>query len=307
MNHQPGLPPLGKDSAAASGEEWLRGVISEALDPRRRSANAQLTNEQKAKALGVIEVDLSSLKASVDGDFQKNVWGNWPEYVERFNQLASCCHELHIMEFRAIEKVPNMQLSSIHGIGGGTEPEKAKMTEISNRTAHLLSRISLFKPGTPVRIQESMNCAAIQLCARFHHVALGLARRYQNRQAFKMEDEYDVQDLLRALLSLFYDDIRPEEWTPSYAGKSTRMDFLLKKEKMVIEVKKTRDRLGTKEVGEELIIDVTHYKEHPDCQRLLCFVYDPEHRIENPRGLEEDIERQTTPTLEIKVLVVPRM
>ena len=39
---------------------------------------------------------------------------------------------------------------------------------------------------------------------------------------------------------LYFDDIRAEEWTPSYAGKCARVDFLLKNEKIVIEVKKTR-------------------------------------------------------------------
>lgn len=43
-----------------------------------------------------------------------------------------------------------------------------------------------------------------------------------------LEDEYDVQDLPHALLLLYFDDVRAEEWTPSYAGKSARMDFLLK-------------------------------------------------------------------------------
>jgi REase_DpnII-MboI len=64
--------------------------------------------------------------------------------------------------------------------------------------------------------------------------------------------EYDVQDLLHALLHLYCDDIRTEEWTPSYAGASSRMDFLLKKEKIVVEVKKTRQGLDAREVGEQL-------------------------------------------------------
>jgi len=53
------------------------------------------------------------------------------------------------------------------------------------------------------------------------------------------------------LLKIYFDDIRTEEWTPSRAGKASRMDFLLKKEKCVIEVKKTRKTLKGKEVGDE--------------------------------------------------------
>ena len=104
-----------------------------------------------------------------------------------------------------------------------------------------------------------------------------------------IEDEYDVQDLLHALLRLYFDDVRPEEWTPSYAGKSARMDFLLKEEKIVIEVKKTRKGLGDKELGDQLIIDVERYKIHPDCKKLICFIYDPEGRIGNPGGLVSDL------------------
>ncbi|WP_246327533.1 hypothetical protein [Candidatus Competibacter phosphatis] len=106
-----------------------------------------------------------------------------------------------------------------------------------------------------------------------------LRTRHDNRSTLDVKDEYDVQDLLRGLLQLFFDDVRPEEYTPSYAGKSTRMDFLLKDEATVIEVKMTRNGLGAKELGEQLILDIAHYKSHPNCRELYCLVYDPEARI----------------------------
>ena len=124
---------------------------------------------------------------------------------------------------------------------------------------------------------------------RFYKIARQLRNRHDNRQTLSIEDEYDVQDLLHALLHLYFDDIRPEEWTPSYAGKSARVDFLLKNEKTVIEVKKTRHGLADKEVGDQLIIDVDRYKGHPDCEKLICFVYDPEGRIGNPNGIMDDL------------------
>ena len=127
-----------------------------------------------------------------------------------------------------------------------------------------------------------------QIFIRFHKIARQLRNRHDNRQTLSIEDEYDVQDLLHALLHLYFDDIRAEEWTPSYAGKSARVDFLLKNEKTVIEVKKTRQGLADKEVGDQLIIDVDRYKGHPDCEKLICFVYDPEGRIGNPNGIMDD-------------------
>lgn len=125
---------------------------------------------------------------------------------------------------------------------------------------------------------------------KFHKIARQLRYRYNNRQTLDINDEYDVQDLLYSLLILLYDDIRREEWTPSYAGKSARQDFLIKKEQIVIETKKTRNTLTDKELGDELIVDITRYKKHPDCKQLICFIYDPEGRIANPKGFIDDIE-----------------
>lgn len=143
------------------------------------------------------------------------------------------------------------------------------------------------------------------LCYKFHIVSIQLQERHENRQTLVVNDEYDVQDLFHALLRVFFDDVRDEEWTPSYAGQASRMDFLLKDYATVIEVKKTRVGLGKKEIGNQLIEDIARYKSHPDCNTLICFVYDPEARIKNPRGLENDLNQQVNNLL-VKVLVVPR-
>lgn len=125
---------------------------------------------------------------------------------------------------------------------------------------------------------------------RFHIVARQLRRRHDVRETLSIGDEYDVQDLLHALLRLHFDDVRPEEWTPEYAGGANRMDFLLKDNEIAIEVKMTRPGLKDKELGEQLIVDIAKYQSHPNCKCLYCFVYDPEGIIRNPRGIEKDLE-----------------
>jgi hypothetical protein len=144
-----------------------------------------------------------------------------------------------------------------------------------------------------------------ELFRRFHLVGRQLRQRREGRATIEIENEYDVQDILHALLHLYADDIRAEEWTPSYAGGSARMDFLLKKEKIVIEVKKTRKGLQAKEVGDQLIIDTGRYSAHPECRSLFCFVYDPEGRISNPAGLESDLSRKDG-TINVEVFVFPK-
>lgn len=144
-----------------------------------------------------------------------------------------------------------------------------------------------------------------KLLSRFPIVCRQLKNRHSDRPTFVVEDEYDVQDLIHALLKIEFDDIRSEEWTPSYGGAAARMDFLLKNERIVIETKKTRNGLNSKEIGEQLLIDIAKYKTHPDCKTLICFVYDPEGRIENPKGLKNDLESKSSKDLKILVYIYP--
>ncbi|MBI2471212.1 MAG: hypothetical protein HYV59_08230 [Planctomycetes bacterium] len=144
-----------------------------------------------------------------------------------------------------------------------------------------------------------------QLCLKFHAVARQILHRYKDRATLEIKDEYDVQDLFHALLRIWFDDMRKEEWTPSYAGGSARVDFLLKQERLVVEVKKARHGLGAKELGEELIVDIARYKVHPDCAILLCLIYDPDALIRNPKGLETDLSK-THESLPVEVLIVPK-
>lgn len=142
------------------------------------------------------------------------------------------------------------------------------------------------------------------LFSRFHNVSRQLRSRHSGRNTLNISDEFDVQDLLHSLLKINFKDIRAEEWTPSYAGKSSRMDFLLKEEEIVIEVKMTREGLGEKEVGSQLLEDIGRYQEHSNCKTLLCFVYDPQGIIGNPDGLETDLNKEVNGMI-VKTFIRP--
>jgi hypothetical protein len=121
----------------------------------------------------------------------------------------------------------------------------------------------------------------------------------------EVADEYDVQDLLHAILKLHFDDVRPEEWTPSYASNASRVDFLLPGERMLIEAKMTRTNLGQREVTDQLIIDRTRYETVPNVDHLVCLVYDPIRRCTNPAAIETDLAR-TDGRLRVTAVVCPR-
>jgi hypothetical protein len=147
------------------------------------------------------------------------------------------------------------------------------------------------------------SATVLALLRRFESAALALRDRQRGRAAFDITDEYDVQDLVHAFLRLHFDDVRPEEWSPSYLGAASRIDFLLKREGIVVEVKMAREGLGARRLGEELAVDVARYRAHPDARVLVCFVHDPENRISNPRGIEDDLAGLTDAQLEVAAVI----
>lgn len=116
-----------------------------------------------------------------------------------------------------------------------------------------------------------------------------LGRRHGKRTAMSFDDEYDDQDLVRSLLRLFFEDVRPEDHVPEYAGASSRVDFLLPEFGIAVELKHCRESHNAKKLGEELLVDAARYAAHPDVRHLICLVIDHNGRLANPRGLENDL------------------
>ena len=134
-----------------------------------------------------------------------------------------------------------------------------------------------------------------------------LTHRRKGAQPLLFTSEYDIQDLLHAMLRPWISDIRPEEFCPSYAGSNTRMDFLLPAHNLVIETKRVRDKAHASRIGDELIIDIEHYRKHKHANHLWCVIYDPDLFISNPKGIISDLEgERSTPegSISIKVVIV---
>jgi len=143
------------------------------------------------------------------------------------------------------------------------------------------------------------------LCRRFHAVARQLRLRGEYRATLSVEDEFDAQDLLHVLLRIQFDDIGTYEWTPSYSGGAPRTTFLLNDGRLAVIVKKTRPGLNTKDLTDQLRIDAERYRSHGRCTTLLCFMYDPEGRIGNPRGFESNLT-SVSDSFVIEILVSPK-
>jgi hypothetical protein len=124
-----------------------------------------------------------------------------------------------------------------------------------------------------------------RLLRRLPRVVQQLRSRWGDRPPFRVEDERDLEDLLRALLPLYFDDVRPESRTPRYAP-TTRTDFLLARECIAVTVKSALPPVGERQLAEEWREDVAYWHGQSNCRMLIGFVYDPEGRLRDPRAYE---------------------
>nr|WP_320162168.1 hypothetical protein [uncultured Methanoregula sp.] len=144
-----------------------------------------------------------------------------------------------------------------------------------------------------------------QIYKNFPQIVSLFANRTHNRPPFLIENEYDFQDLLHACLVITFNDVRTEDWTPQYCGSSKRVDFLLKEEKIIIETKITSESHKAKEIGDELLIDISHYRQKEYCDTLSCLIYDPRYYLSNRAGFISDLEKNGNDKFRIFVNIVP--
>jgi hypothetical protein len=120
----------------------------------------------------------------------------------------------------------------------GVESVKGVVTSALTRVQR--NPLALKKAALEAKSNSAKNPdVVVMLAERLHAVVRQLRERREKRPTLDVTDEYDVQDLLHALLRIHFDDIRKEEWTPSYAGGASRMDFLLPEIETVVETKMT--------------------------------------------------------------------
>jgi DpnII restriction endonuclease len=144
-----------------------------------------------------------------------------------------------------------------------------------------------------------------KVCLRFHAVTRQLRLRKDYRATLEVEDDYDLQDLLCALLKVEFDEVVIDEWTPPYTGGAPRTTFLLHRDHIAVSAKKTRPGLTTRELTDQVTADSARYSVRPSCHTLFCFIYDPEGRIGSPRRLETDLTSVSDRYM-IEVLVAPK-
>lgn len=244
----------------------------------------------------------AKLKGLLDQLRQVDVsaWASVEQWIAAARPLVRETFPDHLDDFIRISELPER-----------TATGEASLLETSarvrdNMAAFVASLLDL--PSSASARAESVAAIdpldrVVSVLERFSAVIRLLKRRSHDREALIVRDEYDVQYVLRALLAAQFDDVRSEEATPSCAGNASRIDLVIRNERIAIETKFARAGQA-KKIADELIVDAKRYRAHPECGALVCFVYDPDGVIENAVALERDLSEEGT--FRVVVVVRPR-
>lgn len=256
----------------------------------------------KHKAIELLEKQITTGNQILEG--QQKRTSNWQLDTHAILERIFGRDTRQTQYFEAIRWGPSILISGHDNSGAYDSAYKGALRKAIALLESAIVEIRTFWDSEQPGVHTDPFLRIERICERFHIIVRKLRERYNNRPTLDVTDEYDVQDLIHALLLVDFEDVRKEEYAPSCAGASSRIDFLLKRERIVLETKRSRKGLTAKVVGEELIIDSRRYKEHPDCKSLVCFVYDPEGFIANPRGIENDLSISDG-NLPVKVFIRP--
>jgi hypothetical protein len=126
--------------------------------------------------------------------------------------------------------------------------------------------------------------------------------RRKGKVSVEVRDEYDVQDFMKMALLMLYKDVRAEEVGASFAGVSSRVDFFIKQEQVVVEAKVAYKKHANKVLSDELLIDIARYSKRPGLKDLVCVVYDLDGSLDNPAGFADDLEEHKVGSLRVHVV-----
>jgi REase_DpnII-MboI len=142
--------------------------------------------------------------------------------------------------------------------------------------------------GTATAPQAPDVAMVEQICKRLPHSARVLAlRSRKGKIPFEVADEYDVQDLLHAVLRAYLKYSVQEDPLPKVAGaKSSRIDVSIEELGILIEVKYVRGPADQKRIFEEYSQDLLLYAEWAHLKTLIYLIYNSDD-LKDPEAFEK--------------------
>lgn len=162
------------------------------------------------------------------------------------------------------------------------EANKEKMLDAKDKVLDSLLRF--------VKREQANNRELILFLGNFYLFLESLRERDVDKRAtlkisllqqIEINNEYDLQHLLYAVLKPLYPDIRKEVSEDSGIGMN-RCDLKIPSLNLVIEAKCTRETMTLKKLTEEIEADIVHYLE----KNIVFFVYDKVKIIKEKQNYE---------------------
>ena len=159
------------------------------------------------------------------------------------------------------------------GVLGSDDPHLIPFGAGTDLTNELLSSETFFAPAPDSEITET--ALVLQLCQRIQYSARILSNRpRKGKTPFLIEDEYDVQDLLQAVLKAYMKYPVQEDPLPKVvAAKSSRADISIEDLGILIEVKYVREPGDQRRIFEEYSEDLELYSKWPHLKTIIFLIY----------------------------------
>lgn len=122
----------------------------------------------------------------------------------------------------------------------------------------------------------------------------------ENLQAIQINNEYDLQHLLYAVLKPLYKDTRKEVTEDSGIG-AVRSDIKIPSLNSIIEAKCTRKSMNLKKLTEELEADIVHY----NADFIYFYIYDKEKLIKDKQNFEASFNKTFDGKLVAAIILQP--
>ena len=117
--------------------------------------------------------------------------------------------------------------------------------------------------------------------------------RNKARNTLEVNDEFDLQDFLRAVLRMEFADLIHEDPLPKVASLSGRIDFALRDQKIYIELKVFESESYWKNtMSKDIASKIDRYGRSHECDLLIFFIYDPTQAMRDAARIEKELTNE---------------
>lgn len=140
--------------------------------------------------------------------------------------------------------------------------------------------------------QEDILTKILEVINNFKSASSYLTDRRKGKHPIKLDDEYDMQDILHCILTPFFPTMGSEEVIAGNAERRfLKIDFMINDERIGIECKFIRDKTHANGITKELNDDIQTYHKHQNCDTLIFFIFDKNMDISKPKRLEKEYSK----------------